>query len=137
MRLLGEVPHFVKQANSDQLCELIRLLARRRLRERNYVDMIAAHLLQKIRVTDDHLPPRLLVKTANSLAAVEVRSNPKFVEHFLRHIEHRIEEFDAALCCEVSPVFFVSYMSDSLRRSYLKRCAETQAGFHDKLDDCR
>merc|ERR1740122_268176 len=40
MRFLGEVPHFIKQATADQLCELIRLLARRRLRERNYVDMV-------------------------------------------------------------------------------------------------
>lgn len=130
MRLLGEVPHYIKRANSDQLCELIRLLARRRLRERNYVDMVAAHLLGKIRVTDDHLPARLLVKTANAFAALECRSQPKFVEHFLRHLEHRIEEFDGELCCLLSPLFVSHYMTDALRRAYLKRCAETQAGFH-------
>merc|ERR1719215_1986471 len=129
MRLLGEVPHYVKLASADQLCELIRLLARRRLRERNYVDMVAAHFLQKIRVTDDNLPARLLVKTANAFAALECRSQPKFVEHFNRHMEHRIEELDAALCCLVSPLFVANYMCDALRRAYLKRCAETQAGF--------
>jgi len=137
MRLLGEVPHYVKQANADQLCELIRLLARRRLRERNYVEMATAHLLQKIRVTDDTLPARLLVKTANSLAALECRSQPKFVEHFLRHMEHRVEELDATLCCQVSPVFVANYMSDALRRAYLKRCAEMQAGFHGPLYELR
>lgn len=130
MRLLGEVPHYVKMANTDQLCELSRLLARRRLRERNYVDMVAAHMLQKIRMTDDHLPARLLVKTANAFAALECRSQPKFVEHFLRHVEHRIDEFDGELCCMVSPLFVANYMGDTLRRSYLKRCAETHAGFH-------
>uniref|UniRef100_A0A7S2VSG5 RAP domain-containing protein n=1 Tax=Zooxanthella nutricula TaxID=1333877 RepID=A0A7S2VSG5_9DINO len=129
MRLLGEVPHFVKHAAADQLCQLIRLLARRRLRERNYVDMVAAHFLQKIRVTDDALPARLLVKTVNAFAALECRSQPKFVEHFLRHIEHRITEFDADVCCLVTPLCVASYMCDNLRRAYLKRCAETQAGF--------
>eukprot|EP00930_Biecheleria_cincta_P044771 TRINITY_DN30830_c0_g1_i1.p1 TRINITY_DN30830_c0_g1~~TRINITY_DN30830_c0_g1_i1.p1 ORF type:complete len:931 (+),score=194.14 TRINITY_DN30830_c0_g1_i1:107-2899(+) len=129
MRLLGEVPHYVKQATAVQLCQLIRLLARRRLRERNYVDMVVASLLGKIRVTDDTLAARLLVKTANALAALECRSQPKFVEHFNRHLEHRIEELDAELCCMVSPVFVANYMTDSLRRSYLKRSAETHAGF--------
>jgi len=137
MRILGEVPHYVKDASADQLCELIRLLARRRLRERNYVDMVAAHLLQKIRITDDNLPARLLVKTANAFAAVECRSQPKFVEHFLRHMEHRIEELDAPLCCMVTPVFIAHYMSDALRRAFLKRCAETQAGFHGALYELR
>jgi len=134
MRLLGEVPHYVKTASADQLCELIRLLSRRRLRERNYVDMIAAHLLQKIRVTDDSLPARLLVKAANAFAALECRSQPKFVEHFLRHMEHRIDELDGECCCLVSPLFVANYMSDALRRAYLKRCAETQAGFHGHSD---
>mmetsp|Transcript_46683 Transcript_46683/g.92902 ORF Transcript_46683/g.92902 Transcript_46683/m.92902 type:complete len:900 (+) Transcript_46683:69-2768(+) len=137
MRLLGEVPHFVKNANADQLCELIRLLARRRLRERNYVDMATAHLLQKIRITDDTLPARLMVKTANALASLECRSQQKFVEHFLRHMEHRIEELDADLCSEVSPVFIANYMSDALRRAYLKRCAEVQAGFHSTTFELR
>lgn len=137
MRLLGEVPRFVAQATSDQLATLVRILARRRLRERNYVDMCASYLAQKLRVTNDYLPIRTLVKTANAFAALECRSNPRFVEHFLRHIEHRIEELDATLCCLVSPLFVVSYMSDALRRAYLKRCAETQAGFHGPLDDCR
>jgi len=137
MRFLGEVPHFIKQATADQLCELIRLLARRRLRERNYVDMVAAHLLQKIRITDDSLPARQLVKTANAFAALECRSNPKFVEHFLRHIEHRIEELDAASCCCVSPAFVANYMTDALRRAYLIRCAETQAAFQGPLEDAR
>merc|ERR1712032_276718 len=129
MRLLGEVPHHIKQGTAVQLCELVRLLSRRRLRERNYVDMAAAHLLQKIRVTDDTLPARLLVKTANAFAALECRSQPKFVEHFLRHMEHRIEELDAELCCLVGSIFVVNYMGDSLRRAYLRRCAEMQAGF--------
>jgi len=129
MRVLGEVPHYVKQATAVQLCQLIRLLARRRLRERNYVDMVVASLLGKIRVTDDTLAARLLVKTANALAALECRSQPKFVEHFNRHLEHRIEELDAELCCMVSPVFVANYMTDSLRRSYLKRSAENHAGF--------
>jgi hypothetical protein len=137
MRLLGEVPHYVKNATADQLCELIRLLARRRLRERNYVDMATAHLLQKIRATDDTLPARLLVKTANALAALECRSQQKFVEHFLRHMEHRIEEFDAHLCSLVSPVFIANYMTDALRRAYLKRCAEVQAGFHSEFFELR
>mmetsp|Transcript_72334 Transcript_72334/g.186579 ORF Transcript_72334/g.186579 Transcript_72334/m.186579 type:complete len:636 (+) Transcript_72334:348-2255(+) len=137
MRLLGEVPHYVKEANADQLCELIRLLARRRLRERSYVDMVAAHLLQKIRITEDALPARLLVKTANAFAALECRSQPKFVEHFLRHFEHRIEELDAPLCCIVSPLFVANYMCDALRRAYLKRCAETQAGFHGEIYELR
>jgi len=137
MRLLGEVPHYVKNANADQLCELIRLLARRRLRERNYVDMATAHLLQKIRITDDTLPARLLVKTANALAALECRSQRKFVEHFLRHVEHRIEELDAHLCSVVSPVFVANYMTDALRRAYLKRCAEVQAGFHSDTFELR
>ncbi|CAJ1397444.1 unnamed protein product [Effrenium voratum] len=129
MRLLGEVPHYVKQASAAQLAELARLMARRRLRERNYVDMVVAHLLSKIRVSEDNLSMRLMVKTANALAALECRSQPKFVEHFNRHFEHRIEELDPELCCMVSPVFMVNYMSDALRRSFLKRCAEAQAGF--------
>jgi len=134
MRLLGEVPHYIKLANADQLCELVRLLSRRRLRERNYVDMIAAHLLQKIRVTDDSLPARLLIKAANAFAGLECRSQPKFVEHFLRHVEHRIEELDGDACCLVTPCFVANYMSDALRRAFLKRCAETQAGFHGEMD---
>mmetsp|Transcript_52307 Transcript_52307/g.124809 ORF Transcript_52307/g.124809 Transcript_52307/m.124809 type:complete len:1096 (+) Transcript_52307:135-3422(+) len=137
MRLLGEVPRYIAEANAAQLCELVRLLARRRLRERTYVDMVGAHLLQKIRVTDDVMHARLLVKTANAFAALDVRSHPKFVEHFLRHIEHRIEELDASLCCQVSPIFVSSYMTDAVRRAYLKRCAELQAGFHGDLDECR
>lgn len=129
MRLLGEVPHYVKKASTEQLCQLARLLARRRLRERNYVDMVVAHLLHKVRVSEEGLTIRLLVKTANALAALECRSQPKFVEHFNRHFEHRIEELDEEMCCMVSPVFLVNYMSDALRRSFLKRCAEIQAGF--------
>jgi len=129
MRLLGEVPHYVKKAGTEQLCQLARLLARRRLRERNYVDMVVAHLLHKVRVSEEGLTIRLLVKTANALAALECRSQPKFVEHFNRHFEHRIEELDEEMCCMVSPVFLVNYMSDALRRSFLKRCAEIQAGF--------
>lgn len=137
MRLLGEVPNHVSSATAAQLCELVRILARRRLRERNYVDMVAAHLLQKIRVTDDALPARHLVKAANAFAALECRSNPKFVEHFLRHMEHRLQEFDASLCCLVSPVFVNQYMNDALRRAYLIRCTETQAGFQCELQDAR
>eukprot|EP00913_Durusdinium_trenchii_P034406 g32187.t1 len=91
-RVKIQVPHYVKQASTEQLCQLARLLARRRLRERNYVDMVVAHLLHKIRVSEDNLTMRLLVKTANALAALECRSQPKFVEHFNRHFEHRIEE---------------------------------------------
>ena len=52
--------------------------------------MVAAHLLHKLRVSDS-ITMRLLVKTANALAALECRSQPKFVEHFNRHFEHRIE----------------------------------------------
>lgn len=137
LRLLGEMPHYMGSACAGQLCELIRLLARRRLRERNYVDMVAAQLLKKIRVTDDALPARMLVKTANAFAALECRAQPKFVEHFLRHIEHRIEELDGALCCLVSPLCVSTYMSDSLRCAYMKRCAETQAGFHAEEHDLR
>jgi len=137
MRLLGEVPHYVTQATAAQLCELVRILARRRLRERNYVDMVAAHLLQKIRVTDDALPARRLVQAGNSFAALEVRSNPKFVEHFLRHMEHRMNELDATLCCLVSPVFVDLYANDAIRRAYLCRCAETQAGFQGGLEEAR
>lgn len=137
MRLLGEVPHYVSQATAAQLCELIRILARRRLRERNYVDMVAAHILQKIRVTDDTLPPRQLVKTGNAFAALEIRSNPKFVEHFLRHMEHRLHELDGTLCCLVAPIFVDQYMNDALRRAYLCRCAETNAGFQCPLEEAR
>lgn len=137
MRLLGEVPHYVAQATAAQLCELIRILARRRLRERNYVDMVAAHILHKIRVTDDALPPRHLVKTGNAFAALEIRSNPKFVEHFLRHMEHRLHELDGSLCCLVAPIFLDQYMNDALRRAYLCRCAETHAGFECPLEDAR
>jgi len=130
MRLLGEIPRFVMDAKAEQLCSMIRILARRRLRERNYVDMAAAHLLRKLRLTDDMLPPRLLVKAGNALASLECRSNPRFVEGFLRHCEHRIEELSPELCSQVSPPFVVNYMNDSVRRAYLTRCAETQAGFH-------
>jgi len=137
MRLLGEIPHYIKQADAPQLCEMVRLLARRRLRERNYVDMVAAHLLQKIRTANDAVPVRVLVKTANAFAALECRSNPKFVEHFLRHMEHRVQELDAENCCLVSTVFVANYMIDSLRRAYLERCAETQAGFGGPLEDAR
>lgn len=129
MRLLGEVPHYVKEASASQLCELLRLLARRRLRERNYVDMACAQLLVRIRLTDDQLSPRMLVKTANALALLECRSMPRFVEHFLRHLEHRVQELDSQLCCAMSTVFVCSYMCDALRRAFLHRCAETQAGF--------
>jgi hypothetical protein len=96
--------------------------------------MVAAHLLQKIRVTDDHLPAKLLIKAANAFTALECRSQPKFVEHFLRHIEHRIEELDGELCCMVSPLCVSSFMSDALRRAYLKRCSETQAGFTGAME---
>jgi hypothetical protein len=137
MRLLGEIPRFVAQATAVQLCSLICILARRRLQERNYVDMVASYLLQKLKVTDDHLPPRMLVKAANSFAGLECRSNQRFVEHFLRHMEHRIQELDAELCCKVSPLFVINYMNDSLRRAYLKRAAEVQAGFHGSLEECR
>jgi len=137
MRVLGEVPHYVTQATASQLCELVRILARRRLRERNYVDMVAAHLLQKIRATDDTLPARQLVKVANAFASLECRSNPKFVEHFLRHMEHRMHELDAALCCIVAPIFVDQYMNDALRRAYLCRCAETHAGFQCPLEEAR
>jgi hypothetical protein len=137
MRLLGEVPHYVTQATASQLCELVRILARRRLRERNYVDMVAAHLLHKIRVTDDALPGRQLVKCANAFAFLECRSNPKFVEYFLRHIEHRMHDLDATLCCLVAPIFVDQYMNDALRRAYLGRCAETHAGFQCPLEDAR
>merc|ERR1719161_309802 len=137
MSLLGEVPRFVATATAVQLCAMVCIMARRRLRERNYVDMVASYLLQKLKVTDDHLPPRMLVKAANAFAALECRSNQRFVEHFLRHIEHRIQELDAELCCKVSPLFVISYMNDSLRRAYLKRAAEVQAGFHGSLEECR
>lgn len=137
MRLLGEIPRYVATATAAQLCSLVCVLARRRIRERNYVDMVASYLLQKLKVTDDHLPPRMLVKAANAFAALECRSNQRFVEHFLRHIEHRIQELDAELCCKVSPLFVISYMNDSLRRAYLKRAAEVQAGFHGSLEECR
>jgi hypothetical protein len=46
-------------------------------------------------------------------------------------MEHRVEELDGQLCCLMSTLFVSNYMSDSLRRAYLKRCAETQAGFND------
>eukprot|EP00438_Fugacium_kawagutii_P030760 Skav215265 [mRNA] locus=scaffold2881:51787:60522:+ [translate_table: standard] len=90
------------KATTQQLCQLARLLARRRLRERNYasrllrwskVDMVVAHLLHKVRVSEEGLT-----------------------------------ELDEEMCCMVSPVFLVNYMSDALRRSFLKRCAEIQAG---------
>jgi hypothetical protein len=59
------------------------------------------------------------------------------VEHFLRHFEHRIDQLDAELCCLVSPLFVINFMNDSLRRSFLKRAAEVQAGFHGQLEECR
>jgi len=68
---------------------------------------------------------------------LEVRSNPKFVEHFLRHMEHRMHELDAALCCLVAPIFVDQYMNDALRRAYLCRCAETHAGFQCPLEEAR
>jgi hypothetical protein len=137
MRLLGEIPRYVATASAVQLCMMVCIMARRRLRERNYVDMVASYLLQKIKVTDDHLDPRMLVKTANAFAALECRSNQRFVEHFLRHIEHRIQELDAEMCCKVSPLLVINYMNDSLRRAYLKRASEVQAGFQGSLEECR
>jgi len=131
------VPNYVTQATASQLGELVRILARRRLRERNYVDMVAAQILHKIRVTDDTLPARQLVKVANAFALLECRSIPKFVEHFLRHMEHRVTELDASLCCLVAPIFVDQYMNDALRRAYLCRCAETNAGFQGALEDAR
>merc|ERR1719482_273797 len=52
-------------------------------------------------------------------------------------MDHRLHELDASLCCMVSPIFVDQYMNDALRRAYLCRCAETQAGFHGALEEAR
>ena len=115
--------------------------------------MVAAHLLHKLRVSDS-ITMRLLVKTANALAALEplrksldlLRATEVQVAAQVRRAfqpalraSHRgtelahpacfqleLQELDEEMCCLVSPVFLVNYMSDSLRRSFLKRCAEIQ-----------
>lgn len=138
LALLGEIPRHLSEAPAASACEVIRILARLRLRERSYVDMLSTHLMPYMRAAADTvIPARLFVQTGNALAALDVRTNSKFVLSFLRHFQFRIYEFNAELIELFSPLFVVQYMNDEARKVFLLRAAEVQAGFHGRPESVR
>jgi len=133
LALLGELPRLIPGSPASSACEVLRVLARIRLRERSYVEMLCAHILQFLRnQCDTVIPARLFVKTGNALGALDVRTHAKFLTGFMNHFEYRIAEFNAELLEQFSPIFVIQFMNDEARKVFLCRAAEVQAGFHGR-----
>jgi hypothetical protein len=73
--------------------------------------------------------PEQLVQLGNALSLLEAKHQPRFMEVFQEQLTLAIPRFHADVCELVSPVFALSQlMPDQLRRAFLDRCAEVEAG---------
>lgn len=73
--------------------------------------------------------PEQLVQLGNALSLLEAKHQPRFMEVFQEQLTLAIPRLSADVCELVSPVFALSQlMPDPLRRAFLDRCAEVQAG---------
>jgi len=73
--------------------------------------------------------PEQLVQLGNALSLLEAKHQPRFMEVFQEQLTLAIPRFSAEVCELVSPVFALSQlMPDPLRRAFLDRCTEVEAG---------
>merc|ERR1719281_1020774 len=73
--------------------------------------------------------PEQLVQLANALSLLEAKHQPRFMEVFQEQLTLAISRLSAEVCELVSPVFALSQlMPDPLRRAFLDRCTEVEAG---------
>eukprot|EP00397_Hematodinium_sp_SG-2012_P001965 GEMP01001970.1.p1 GENE.GEMP01001970.1~~GEMP01001970.1.p1 ORF type:complete len:1630 (+),score=435.81 GEMP01001970.1:70-4959(+) len=142
MLLLGEISPLIPACTPVELINLLRLLARLRLRETTYVEMLCVALMEKTTKKDNTggrqeppttfiiIPRRAIIKCANAISALDVRGTmPRFVTYFLQYITARLDMFDAALMGLWSPLFIVHYCTNAARIAMLERMAHVDAGF--------
>merc|ERR1719401_627944 len=70
-----------------------------------------------------------LIQLGNSLSQLGAKHPPRFMDIFQEQLTLAIPRLTAEECELVSPTFAMSQlMPDSLRRSFLERCAKVDAG---------
>jgi hypothetical protein len=72
--------------------------------------------------------PDQLLQIGNALALLDARPPARFVETFQEEIAIAIPELSREECEMASPVFFLTLLNDKLKRAFLERCADVQAG---------
>jgi len=168
LRLLGELPMLIRQANPNQLTELCSILQCLRLREETYLDLLASETMNRIRavrrkavpkppaapkpsgmklavrrgdsaalaaeppfteeLVEGPFTPLQLLQIGNALALLDARPPTRFVETFQEELAIAIPLLGREDCEIASPVFFLTLLNDKLKRAFLERCAEVQAG---------
>lgn len=71
---------------------------------------------------------RQLIKIGNAISLLDARPSSRFVETFQDEMTRAIPEITREECEVASPVMVLSLFNDKLKRAYLDRCAEVQAG---------
>merc|ERR1719426_508399 len=72
--------------------------------------------------------PLQLLEIGNALALLDARPPARFVETFQEEFAIAIPLLAREDCEMASPVFFLTLLNDKLKRAFLERCAEVQAG---------
>jgi len=158
LRLLGELPMLMRQATPQLLTDLCSVLRRLRLREETYLDLFAMETMNHIRTKRRKAVPKppaapkpaghgrrvastvpdepeegpftaqQLVKIGNAIALLDARPSGRFVETYQDEMARAIPALSRDHCEQTSPVLVLAFFNDKLKRAFLERCAEVQAG---------
>jgi hypothetical protein len=72
--------------------------------------------------------PLQLLQIGNALALLDARPPARFVETFQEEFATAIPQLGREDCEMASPVFVLTLLNDKLKRAFLERCADVQAG---------
>jgi hypothetical protein len=158
LRLLGELPMLMRQATPQLLTDLCSVLRGLRLREETYLDLFAMETMNHIRTKRRKAVPKppaapkpaghgrrvastvpdepeegpftaqQLVKIGNAIALLDARPSGRFVETYQDEMARAIPNLSRDHCEQTSPVLVLAFFNDKLKRAFLERCAEVQAG---------
>ncbi|CAJ1435922.1 unnamed protein product [Effrenium voratum] len=153
LHILGELPVQVRSITCELLTKCLCILQRLRLNEETYLELFSMQAMNMIRaqqpaaarapraprrpgeakeVPKATLAPfsgRMLVQMGNSLTQLAAKHPSRFMDVFQEQLALAIPLLSKEDCELVSPALATSQlMPDALRRAFLERCAEVDAG---------
>lgn len=153
LSILGEIPVQVRGISAEMLTKCLRLLWKLRLNEETYLELFSMEAMNMIRAQRTNrckvrrhpkeqlevkaapkpaLAPfsaRMLVQIGNSLAQLGAKHPSRFMDVYQEQIAIAIPNFTQEECELVTPCLAASpLLPDALRRAFLERCAEVDAG---------
>lgn len=154
LNVLGEIPVQVRGISPELLTKCLRLLWRLRLNEETYLELFSMEAMNMIRAKKPpRRPPvrrpaeaplevkaapkpalapfsgRMLIQIGNCLTQLGAKHPSRFMDVYQEQIAIAIPSLSQEDCELVTPCLAASpLLPDALRRAFLERCAEVDAG---------